>query len=114
MDRLKAKWKDYIFPLFLFLLTIVLYIHNLSRGVYGGDVGDFLTAIAVNGVPHPSGYPLFIILGILLKILPFNAPLAFKVGLISVFSSALSVVLLYCISLDLTNKKFISFITFST
>ena len=40
-------------PLILFLFTFAIYVHNLSAGVYGGDSGDFLSAIAVKGVPHP-------------------------------------------------------------
>lgn len=112
MPRLNSekKW-SIITPLILFLTTFSLYLHNLSPSVYGGDVGDFLTAIAVKGVPHPSGYPLFTILGILTSYLPINQTLAWKVGLISAISSSFSVVLIYLISKLLAKNILISAMT---
>src|SRR3989344_5643683 len=84
-------------PIFLFVFTFLVYLHHLSPSVYGGDVGDFLTAILLKGVAHPSGYPLFTLLGILFNGLPFGQTPAWKVGLISVISSSAAVVLVYFI-----------------
>ncbi len=98
-------------PFFLFITTFAIYLHNLSSSVYGGDVGDFITAAVVRGVPHPSGYPLFTLLGILFNSLPINQTPAFKMGLISVVASSFSVVLMYLIVLELTKRKLLGFIT---
>jgi len=47
-------------------LAFILYIWTLAPGLtwahYGADGGDFLAAAITNGVPHPSGYPLYILL----------------------------------------------------
>ena len=44
--------------LFLFFSSIALiYLHNLTRDIYSGDIGDLVTAASVFGVPHPPGYP---------------------------------------------------------
>lgn len=77
-------------PIVLFLLLLVIYIHNLSRSVYGGDVGDLVTSAVIGGVPHPPGYPLFTLFGFLLTRLTsiVNQTPAFLVGLISAISSA--------------------------
>jgi hypothetical protein len=96
---------------FLFFLSLVIYIHNLSIGSFGADVGDFLAASAARGIPHPSGYPLFTLLGIVFSFLPIPFNLAFKVSLVSAISSSFSVVLIYAISLMLTKNKIVSFIT---
>jgi len=41
---------------------------------YGGDGGDFLAAILSGGVPHPSGYPTYVLLGRLFQLIPFGSP----------------------------------------
>ena len=91
-------FKKFKLDLFLFLLVFIVYVHHLSLSVYGGDVGDFLTAIVTRTVPHPSGYPLFTILGIIFSYLPFGPTIAWKVGLISALCASFAVVLVYRIS----------------
>jgi len=57
-----------------------------------GDSAEFIAAAATLGVPHPSGYPLYIMLGHLFTWIPFG-PIAWRVNLLSgvawVFSAAL-------------------------
>lgn len=95
----------YILPFFIFLFTFLIYIHHLSPSVYGGDVGDFVTAAFVKGVPHPSGYPLFTILAILFTYLPFTFSVVLKIGLISVISASATVVILYFLINTLTKNR---------
>jgi hypothetical protein len=65
-----------------------------------------MSAISVRGVPHPSGYPLFTILGIIFLNLPFaNKSPAWKVGLISAMFASLGTVLIYFIVKHLTEGK---------
>lgn len=99
------KWRTILPPFFLFISTFIVYLHSLSPSVYGGDAGDLLSAIAIRGVPHPSGYPLFTLLGILVSYLPFNATLAWKVELVSALSASMAVVIVYGIVNLLTKNK---------
>ncbi|MCL5434879.1 MAG: DUF2723 domain-containing protein [Patescibacteria group bacterium] len=105
----KLPLKKIIIPLILFIFVSTLYLHNLSLSVFGGDVGDIVTSAKVMGVPHPSGYPLITFLGFLLTRINFLTP-AFMVGLISVFSSSIAVVIFYYLSLKLTKNKLISIV----
>ena len=95
----------------IFIFTFLVYIHNLSPSVFGGDSGDFLSAAYVKGIAHPSGYPLYTILGILSLLLPINKPPAWTVGLVSSLSSTLSVVLVYLIVNKISKNKIISAIS---
>lgn len=104
--------KSNFLPFILFITTLGLYLHNLSLSVYGGDVGDFVTTAYVGGVPHAPGYPLFTLIGHLFTLLPILTP-AFRVGLISAFSGAASVLLFFLTLSQLTKKTFISFISAS-
>lgn len=102
--RTRQHWDKIL----LFLFTLFVYIHNLSPGVFGTDSGDFLTASLAKGVPHPSGYPLYTLLGILFQSLPIVATPAWKMGLVSAIISSLSVVVVYLIAKILTKSRYIS------
>lgn len=47
-------------------LAFSLYLITLAPGLtwanFGADGGEFLAAAVVNGVPHPPGYPLYVLL----------------------------------------------------
>lgn len=103
--------KENIDILLLFAATLIVYIHNLSPSVYGGDSGDFITAALTRGVPHPSGYPLYTMLGIIFTSLPIPFTPAWKFGLVSAIFSSLSVVLIYLIVDELTKKRYLAIIT---
>lgn len=95
---------DVVIPTLLFLGVLAVYTHNLSPSIYGYDSGDYASAIIAKGVPHPSGYPLYTMLGILFNLLPFQTP-AWRIGLVSVFSSAFAVFLSYFIILELLRNR---------
>jgi tetratricopeptide (TPR) repeat protein len=46
----------------IFLLFFGLYVRTAAPTIHVGDDGDMVTASWVLGVPHPSGYPLFVLL----------------------------------------------------
>jgi Protein of unknown function (DUF2723) len=100
-----------LIPLLLFIGTFLIYTRNLSPSVYGGDAGDFLSAAITKGVSHPSGYPLYTMLGELALLLPLTKSPAWKMGLVSVVLSSFSVVTFYFISKRLTKDKIVAFIS---
>ncbi|MBI4225701.1 DUF2723 domain-containing protein [Candidatus Roizmanbacteria bacterium] len=96
-----------------FLSIALLYFHNLTRDIYGGDIGDLVTASYLFGVAHPPGYPLFTFLGFILSRLPFPAPPVTKVALISAISSFIGLVIYYKFSLKVTKSLLLSLLTTS-
>lgn len=99
------------FSLFIFIL--VVYINNLTRDIYSGDIGDLVTAAFVFGVPHPPGYPLLTMLGAAFSHLPFPITPVTKVALVSVFSSMLALLLFFKFSLRETKSFFIAILSAS-
>ncbi len=93
-----------------FLFILFVYLHNLSHDVYGGDIGDLVTAGFVMGVPHPPGYPLFTLLVFLLSKLPITATVAYKAGLISVASSILGLLIYFFHTKNVTKNVAISYL----
>jgi hypothetical protein len=79
------------------LIAFIVYVYTLAPTITwrndGVDSGDLATAVAVGGVPHPPGYPTYLILGEVFKRLPIG-DIAYRLNLLSAFSAALAVVLL--------------------
>lgn len=76
------------------LLSFLVYVHSLAPTITwrndGVDSGDLATAVAVGGVPHPPGYPTYLVLGEVFKLLPFG-DIAYRLNLLSAACAALTV-----------------------
>ncbi len=76
-------------------MPLAVYVAGACRTVYVGDSGDLLTAIAVMGIPHPSGYPLYVLLGKLWSIAFGFLPLPWSLSLFSAVCAAAACAVLY-------------------
>ena len=87
MEKEKVSWG-------IFLFFLILYTLTLAPGVTARDSGEYLTAIRVMGIPHPSGAPLYVIIGKLFSWLPIkNFP--WRVNFLSALSGALTLFFLF-------------------
>ena len=66
---------------------------RLTNANFGSDGGDFLAAILTRGIPHPTGYPTYVLLGILYQFIPISTPV-FRGVLESLIPAALGAGLL--------------------
>ncbi|MGD9015420.1 MAG: DUF2723 domain-containing protein, partial [Candidatus Omnitrophota bacterium] len=87
--------KDYLLTGILFLLSFVVYIKTLCPTVYEGDSGEILAAIATLGIAHPTGFPLYMLLGKLFTIIIPLGDIAYRVNILSAFFASLSVGIIY-------------------
>lgn len=76
------------------LSAFLVYLYTLAPTITwrnaGVDSGDLATAVAVGGVPHPPGYPTYLVLGEGFKRLPFG-DIAYRLNLLSATCAALAV-----------------------
>jgi len=83
----------------LFALSFALYAATMSRGITwlntGHDGGDFVSAARTFGVPHPTGYPTYVLLLRVFGDAVAVGSHAFRANLFSVFTGALTVPLIY-------------------
>jgi tetratricopeptide (TPR) repeat protein len=93
--------KDALISLAIFALTFSIYAGGASRTIYVGDSGELVTAVGILGIPHPSGYPLYVLLGKLWTLLVPVGSLAFRMSLFSAACAALACSLLYRLSRSL-------------
>ncbi|WP_456325439.1 protein O-mannosyl-transferase family [Desulfonauticus submarinus] len=91
MQKISNLFKSEIFFFsFIFLIFFALQAKSLTTG----DGGELIGATFGLGVAHPSGYPLYLLLGKLFTFLPLgNIPL--KVVLVSSLSSAIILTLIF-------------------
>ncbi|HEX9502948.1 MAG TPA: glycosyltransferase [Patescibacteria group bacterium] len=94
----------------LFLISNVIYITTLPRTIFFGDSPEFMASAATLGVPHPSGYPAYVLLAKLFTFLPFGN-LEFRVGLFSALTASLALVVFYFLFLKISNNYLAAFAT---
>jgi hypothetical protein len=70
--------------LLVYLLTLA---RTLTWAHDGADGGDLIVAVLTGGVPHPPGYPTYLLLGSLFARLQVGAP-AFRLNLMSAVGAA--------------------------
>ncbi|HDZ10767.1 MAG TPA: DUF2723 domain-containing protein, partial [Bacteroidetes bacterium] len=85
-----------------FVVAILAYLRTIAPDVSFWDCGEFIAASFTMGIMHPPGAPLFTIIGRLFTFFPIHN-VAWRVNVISVISSALTITLLYLIIVRLTN-----------
>ena len=77
-------------------VAFVTYALTVEPGVPTGDSGDLISSAYVLGVPHPPGYPLYMLLGYLAMLLPGGSP-ALQMNLLSGFLDAIAVSLVFLV-----------------
>jgi tetratricopeptide (TPR) repeat protein len=75
--------------------VFVVYGLGACWTVYVGDSGELATAVRVLGIPHPSGYPLYVLLGKLFTFLVPAGSFAWRLSLFSAAASAGACAVLY-------------------
>ncbi len=101
MNYFKSNNGKVILTLLTFLLSFIVYLDTLAPTVSFWDCGEFIATSYTLGVPHPPGSPLFLLIGRLFSILPIGSDIAYRVNLISPIVSALAVMFLFLIIVQL-------------
>jgi len=87
-----------ILPLLPLVLSLGLYLRTLAPTITwqhnGYDAGDLITAAYTLGIPHPTGYPTYTLLGKVFTLLPLG-DVAYRMNLLSALCAALTILLLY-------------------
>lgn len=89
----------------LFVATFSLYAATAPRTIFFGDNAEFITAVRTLGIPHPSGYPLYIMLAKLFSFLHLGNPVL-AINLFSAFCAAVSIALFYNLVKKFIEPKF--------
>ncbi len=91
----------------VFIVSLLFFLFFQTTSIYGGDAGDLVTSAYLHGVAHPPGFPLYTFLGFLASKLPIST-VAFRVGLLSSFSGAGTIAILFLLLRDITRNRIAS------
>lgn len=88
----------------VFGLCLAVYVLTLAPGVLGGDSGELQYIPYILGVAHPTGYPLYTLLGWLWAHVVVVGDVAYRMNLLSAALGALTAAVLYLIVYHLTSR----------
>ncbi len=92
------KIAPYLVSLFLGILYWRTLAPGLSWANNGADGGDLITAVVTGGVPHPTGYPTYLIIASWFLKIPFGS-LAFRANVLSAVCTILAAFIVFQIVL---------------
>jgi hypothetical protein len=91
------RWPLALLPALSGTVALAVYLATLAPDLswqhYGSDGGELITAAATLGIPHPPGYPTYVLLGKLLSLLPVGT-VAWRFNLFSAVCMALATAVL--------------------
>lgn len=88
---MSSKSKNYITASALFIVSIAVYIKTLAPTVWFIDSGELAAVATTLGIAHPTGYPLFTLIGHLFSKLPVSSSQIYNLNLMSAFFCSLTV-----------------------
>ncbi len=103
----RVRWMP---PVVLGLVTFALYWRTMLPSVGQADTFEFQVVVPLLRVAHPTGYPLYVLLGKLFTLLPLGN-VAWRVSLASAVFATGAVLVLYPLVLRLTGRWLPAFLS---
>lgn len=98
MMKQQKYLRSYLPPMVLAVSTLYIYLTTMAPGLTwandGVDGGDLITAAATGGVPHPTGYPSYLLIARLFQMIPLGS-LAYRTNLLSALATVLAALFIY-------------------
>ena len=95
MPRIADRYVGAVVGLSASAGVLATYLLTLAPGVVwagaGIDSGDLVAAVAVGGVPHPTGYPTLMLLGLAIRAIPLG-DLALRLNVLTALAAAGSLI----------------------
>lgn len=92
---MEKKSYNLVLSILTALAAFVVYIMTLAPTVWFIDSGELASVASTMGIAHPTGYPLFTIVGHLFTLLPFSDSEVYKLNVMSAFFCTLGVFMFF-------------------
>lgn len=99
----------HIFAVSAGLICLVIYTLTLFPSITFLDSGELAAVSFTFGVPHPTGYPLFLIIGWIVSHIPIGSSVIYRLNLLSAVESAAAVVVTFYTVCLLANAALAAF-----
>jgi tetratricopeptide (TPR) repeat protein len=83
-----------LFPIILFIISLLIYLLTVCPTIYVGDSGEIISAAYHLGIPHPPGYPLYMIITKIFMSLPLSN-IAYRGNIVAGFFGSISIIILF-------------------
>ena len=90
----------------VFLASFAVYVMTMAATVSFWDAGEFIAVSHILGIPHSPGTPLYVLVGRVFAMLPLALSVAQRVNLLSAFTGALGVMMVYLIVSEVVRFMF--------
>ena len=102
------KTINYLLPAAAGIVALLLYgitmAPDLTWSHFGGDGGELITASVTSGIPHPPGYPTYVVLGKLIDLIPVGT-VAWRFNLMSAVAAAVTTAFVTSTALNTLEAK---------
>jgi hypothetical protein len=85
------KSRNLIIAFALFAVSFIIYLSTLAPTVWFIDSGELSAVASTLGIAHPTGYPLFTLVGHLFTLLPISSSQVYNLNLMSAFFCSLTI-----------------------
>lgn len=85
------KYLKNYFYVFTGLIIFIFYLTSIAPSVVQIDSGELAAVQCTLGIAHPTGYPLFTILGYLFSLIPLPFSKIFQLNILSAIYTAANV-----------------------
>jgi hypothetical protein len=101
-DPQERQWRR-LGPLFIALLLFPVYLLTMSHAVGEADTFEFQVVAPSLGIAHPTGYPLYLLIGKLFSFFPVST-VAWRVNLASAVFAVAAACVLYMIAFRMLRR----------
>lgn len=89
------KKLTYIYGIASGIIAFAVYIMTLAPTIWFIDSGELAAVATTLGIAHPTGYPLFTIIGHIFTLLPIGSSEIYRLNLMSAFFCSLGIFMFY-------------------
>jgi hypothetical protein len=86
--------------LLVFITSLTVYVLTMAVTVSFWDAGEFIAVSYILGIPHSPGTPMYVLVGRVFAMLPLALSVAQRVNLLSAFTAALGVTMVYLVIVE--------------
>lgn len=95
----RSSWRPFVVGIAAFVTMVALYQSTRAPSVTFIDSGELSAVATLLGIAHPTGYPLFAMLGRLVAMVPLGSEEVVRLNVFASVLTALAVVVVYGLTL---------------